>query len=101
LDDAHNARVAAVEPTPVESHQQAYPHPTGPPMTIARAFGARFAACCAMPQPVAAQAPPVDRIRLPAGFMIDVVARAPGVRQMTFGASGTLFAGSAAGASVR
>jgi glucose/arabinose dehydrogenase len=37
---------------------------------------------------------PIDRIRLPAGFTIGVVARAPGAREMTFGAKGTLFVGS-------
>ncbi|HWD36896.1 MAG TPA: sorbosone dehydrogenase family protein [Casimicrobiaceae bacterium] len=36
----------------------------------------------------------MDRIRLPAGFTIEVVARAPGAREMTFGRKGTLFVGS-------
>ncbi|HWD16613.1 MAG TPA: sorbosone dehydrogenase family protein, partial [Casimicrobiaceae bacterium] len=40
---------------------------------------------------------PLDRIRLPAGFTIEVVARAPGAREMTFGTKGTLFVGSNAG----
>ena len=35
--------------------------------------------------------------RLPAGFAIEVLARAPGARQMTFGANGTLFVGSVGG----
>ena len=37
---------------------------------------------------------PLDRIQLPAGFTIEVAARAPGAREMTFGARGTLFVGS-------
>ena len=44
-----------------------------------------------------AQSLPLDRIRLPAGFTIEVLARVPAVRAMTFGANGTLFAGSAQG----
>jgi len=66
-------------------------------MTIVRALGVLLAACCAISQPVAAQTLPLDQIRLPAGFTIDVLARAPGVRQMTFGTRGTLFAGSVGG----
>jgi glucose/arabinose dehydrogenase len=49
-----------------------------------------------LPAAVSAQLP-LDRIRLPAGFSIEVVARAPGAREMTFGAGGTLFVGSNAG----
>ncbi|MFO1397160.1 MAG: sorbosone dehydrogenase family protein [Burkholderiales bacterium] len=45
-----------------------------------------------------AQSPlPLDRIRLPPGFAIELVARAPDVRAMTWGAQGTLFAGSTNG----
>lgn len=40
------------------------------------------------------QALPLERIRLPPGFTIELVARVPGAREMTFGANGTLFAGS-------
>ena len=66
-------------------------------MTIVRTLGLLFAACCAIPQSLAAQPLPLDQIRLPAGFAIEVLARASGVRQMTFGANGTLFAGSVGG----
>ncbi|CAG0967096.1 hypothetical protein BURK1_01022 [Burkholderiales bacterium] len=46
----------------------------------------------------AAQAPlPVDRIRLPPGFAIEVLARVPNARAMTWGAGGTLFVGSTSG----
>ena len=38
----------------------------------------------------AAQPLPLDRIRLPAGFTIEVLARVPSAREMTFGANGTL-----------
>ena len=41
-----------------------------------------------------AQSLPLDRIRLPPGFTIELVARVPGAREMTFGARGTLFVGS-------
>ena len=38
---------------------------------------------------------PVDAIKLPPGFAIEVVARVPNARAMTWGAAGTLFVGSA------
>jgi glucose/arabinose dehydrogenase len=41
---------------------------------------------------------PLERIRLPPGFSIEVVARVPGAREMTFGDRGTLFVGSVDGA---
>jgi len=44
-----------------------------------------------------AQPLPVDRIKLPAGFTIDVVARVPNAREMTWGERGTLFVGSREG----
>jgi glucose/arabinose dehydrogenase len=46
---------------------------------------------------VCAQSLPLDRIRLPPGFTIELVARVPGAREMTFGARGTLFVGSVEG----
>jgi glucose/arabinose dehydrogenase len=55
---------------------------------------AGFAASGAAP---AQQSLPLDRIRLPAGFVIDLYARVPGAREMTWGAQGTLFVGSRAG----
>src|SRR4249919_2876681 len=43
----------------------------------------------------AADAPlPVESIRLPPGFTIEVVARVPDARAMAWGANGTLFVGS-------
>jgi glucose/arabinose dehydrogenase len=53
--------------------------------------------CWTIAQPVAAQTLPLDRIKLPPGFTIEVVARVPGARQITFGTGGTLFAGSVDG----
>ena len=42
-----------------------------------------------------AQAPlPLDTIRLPPGFAIELIARVPNARAMTWGAGGTLFVGS-------
>ncbi len=43
------------------------------------------------------QALPLDRIRLPPGFTIELLARVPGAREMTFGSRGTLFVGSMEG----
>src|SRR5690242_15955008 len=37
---------------------------------------------------------PLDRIKLPSGFAIELVARVPGAREMALGPKGTLFAGS-------
>src|SRR5262245_29667062 len=46
----------------------------------------------------AAQAPlPIDRIQLPPGFSISVLARVPSARGMTWGTEGTLFVGTNAG----
>lgn len=50
----------------------------------------------ARPQGHTQPALPVDRIHVPPGFVVDVVARVPGARAMTWGAQGTLFVGSAA-----
>jgi len=44
--------------------------------------------------PLAQSTLPVDSIKLPAGFSIEVVARVPNARAMTWGAAGTLFVGS-------
>jgi glucose/arabinose dehydrogenase len=40
---------------------------------------------------------PLDRIKLPAGFAIELVARVPAAREMTLGKDGTLFVGSLEG----
>jgi len=40
---------------------------------------------------------PLEQIKLPAGFTIELVARVPGAREMTFGTRGTLFVGSTQG----
>jgi glucose/arabinose dehydrogenase len=53
-------------------------------------------AAMAPSQTVTAQATlPVETIKLPPGFAIDVVARVPNARAMTWGTAGTLFVGSA------
>jgi glucose/arabinose dehydrogenase len=45
-----------------------------------------------------AQSPlPLEQIKLPPGFVIEVVARAPNARAMTWGGAGTLFVGSTSG----
>jgi glucose/arabinose dehydrogenase len=52
----------------------------------------------AIPPLAAAQADlPLDRIRLPPGFAIDVVARVDAARAMTWGDRGTLFVGTRSG----
>src|SRR6266571_161807 len=43
---------------------------------------------------------PLDKIKLPPGFTIEVVARAPNAREMALGANGTLFVGSSQAAKV-
>jgi glucose/arabinose dehydrogenase len=49
----------------------------------------------AMPQISCGQAPlPLDRIKVPPGFAIELVARVPNARGMTWGDKGTLFVGS-------
>jgi glucose/arabinose dehydrogenase len=48
--------------------------------------------------PVTAQSTlPLERIRLPPGFVIELVARAPSARAMSWGTQGTLFVGSTNG----
>jgi glucose/arabinose dehydrogenase len=47
----------------------------------------------AFPAPCAA-APPTEAIQVPPGFTVELVARVPNARAMTFGAAGTLFVGS-------
>ena len=47
--------------------------------------------------PLFAQSLPLDRIRLPPGFRIELVARVPGAREMAVGERGTLFVGSVEG----
>jgi len=44
-----------------------------------------------------AQTVPLDRVKLPPGFSIELVARAPSAREMTWGEHGTLFVGSREG----
>src|SRR5512136_694467 len=56
------------------------------------AEGSRAAAVAAF---AVAAALPRESIRLPPGFGIEVVARVPNARAMTWGARGTLFVGSA------
>jgi len=48
-------------------------------------------------QSSAAQALPLDQIKLPQGFSIELVARVPSARAMTWGDRGTLFVSSSAG----
>ena len=48
----------------------------------------------AMPQAAAQADLPLDQIRLPPGFVIEILARVPDARAMAWGARGTLFVGS-------
>ncbi len=72
-----------------------HPRPAAPPRILARLLGVVlvFAGAHAHAQ----SSLPIDRIKLPPGFAIEVVARAPTVRAMTWGDRGTLFAGSTGG----
>ncbi len=49
------------------------------------------------PAPPAAAPPPLEKLRLPAGFKIEVYAENAGGREMALGAKGTLFVGSMRG----
>ena len=64
--------------------------------TFLRVLAAAF---CAWPVVAGAadDALPLDRIKLPPGFSIELHARVPGARALAFGANGTLFAGSVDG----
>ena len=65
---------------------------------MARLALAIFAALLAAPPGVLAQrGAPLERIKLPEGFRIELVAQVPSARAMTFGAGGTLFVGSTRG----
>ena len=55
---------------------------------------AALAAALATGVALAQSALPLETIVLPAGFVIETVARVPNARQMTWGANGTLFVGS-------
>jgi hypothetical protein len=63
-------------------------------MMIRRAVFALLVATTMLCRAAGGQSLPLEQIRLPSGFTIELVARVPGARQMTFGANGTLFAGS-------
>ena len=62
-------------------------------LRCALACGVLLAVACT----TTAQSPlPIDMIRLPPGFVINVIARVPNARAMAWGAGGTLFVGSTA-----
>src|SRR5262252_247300 len=65
--------------------------------TLARAAVLLFVACAAT---VGAADLPLDSIKLPKGFAIELVARVPGAREMALGSKGTLFVGSVDGGKV-
>ena len=66
--------------------------------TTCRLLAAMGAVLMALCGSAAAQSPlPLDRIKLPPGFSIELVARVPGAREMAWGARGTLFVGSSQG----
>ena len=56
-----------------------------------------FVAWWLLASAVHAQTLPIDRIKLPPGFVIEVAAMVPSARAMTFGRDGTLFVGSREG----
>jgi len=64
--------------------------------SIAMQIAAAFMFAAFAPD-IFAQGLPLGDIRLPKGFTIELVARAPGAREMTFGDRGTLFVGSVRG----
>ncbi|MBS0326140.1 MAG: PQQ-dependent sugar dehydrogenase [Proteobacteria bacterium] len=66
-------------------------------IALALAAGSTQTVACAQSPAISAPLP-LERIRLPQGFAIDLVARVPHAREMAFGRHGTLFVGSADGA---
>jgi len=52
------------------------------------------------PGSAAQTALPLDRIKLPQGFVIETVARVPNAREMAWGSEGTLFVGSGSAGNV-
>ena len=50
--------------------------------------------------PALSQNPPLERIQLPPGFRIEVLASVPNARSLALGAKGTLFVGSRSGGAV-
>ncbi|MBA4142036.1 MAG: sorbosone dehydrogenase family protein [Nitrosospira sp.] len=50
--------------------------------------------CCALPAAAQSRALPLDKIKLPPGFSIEVWADVPNARGLTLGKNGTVFAGS-------
>ena len=62
-----------------------------------RAFAALLAIAAS---PAPAQSPPLERIQLPPGFRIEVLAAVPNARALAMGAKGTLFVGSRSGGAV-
>src|SRR6476660_6701382 len=67
------------------------------PQMTHRILSVLLVAALGLPRAAIAQPLPLDQIRLPPGFTIELVARVPGAREMTFGANRTLFAGSTDG----
>jgi hypothetical protein len=59
----------------------------------ARSFIAALAALGAADSALAQSSLPLERIKLPPGFSIELVAQVPNARAMTWGARGTLFVG--------
>jgi len=61
-------------------------------------FLVALALCAAAPAPAGNL--PLERIRLPAGFRIELLAQVPNARSLAVGAKGTLFVGSRSGSAV-
>ncbi len=66
-----------------------------PRAAVAAALCAACVFTTLLPGTSRAADPALDRIKLPPGFVIDLVARVPNARAMTWGDRGTLFVGSA------
>ena len=63
-------------------------------------LAAAFIAAALLVPPAAAQQLPLDRIQLPPGFRIEVLASVPNARSLALGDKGTLFVGSRSGGAV-
>src|SRR5579864_2814497 len=88
------------EPIPARRHPSGIDRSSSPAkgsVMSSRIVPLLLLAAAYLPSSALAQALPLDRIRLPPGFTIELVARVPGAREMAFGAHGTLFVGSVDG----
>ncbi len=95
--DFHRQDSTATRDRPLLRRVEPAAKPAHPTLTMSpwlSRIGALFLVAIVAPLACAAETLPLERIRLPRGFTIALLARVPGAREITFGTRGTLFAGS-------